>query len=161
MGISQTVGGTSADPEETPSFDVLDTRSSDQMVHSFLHEVDKPKSTSNFDLRYRKFTEVVNLFMDRGNYFPKPEKFVDQMIKSKTFGSYAEFEDWVLFKPSQPIGLNFFHPEWITDPYDQDRLFKKMSKSEKERLESWLDIFLSFERFSIIRPQVSINLYRA
>ena len=127
------------------------------MVHSFLDAVDKPKSTSNFDLRYRKFTEVVNLFMDRGNYFPKPENFVVQMIKSKSFGTYAEFEDWILNKPSQPLGLNFFHPEWISDPYDQDRLFKKLSNSEKERLDSWLAIFLSFERFSLIRPQVSIN----
>ena len=123
-----------------------------------MDSVDKPKTLSNFDLRYRKFIEVVNIFLDRGDYFPKPNRFFIKIQKTKLFGSYAEFEDWITARPDHPQDMNFLHKTWLSDTEEIRGIF---SAAEKERIESWLDNFLTFERFKIIGPQVRFFLEKS
>ena len=134
---------------------MLDSRDSSQLVHSAMESIDKPIALSNFDLRYRKFIEVVNVFLDRGNYFPKPNFALIKILKTKSLGSYAEFEDWITARPDNPNDLNFLHKAWLSDT---EEIRGRFSAAEKDKIESWLDNFLTFERFKIIGPQVRFKL---
>lgn len=149
-GVSLVTGGTRAEIVENQSFEILDERRSNLLFKNLMQEVDTPDETSNFDLKIRKFLELVKLFMTNGRLFPKPNEFASKILETKNYGSYAEFEDWILQKANKPYLLNFLHEHWLY----QGPASTQFSITEKERLKSWIWIFLDFERFSFIRPQV-------
>ena len=151
-GVSLVTGGTSAEIVENQSFEILDERRSNLLFKNLMQEVDTPDDTSDFDIRIRKFLELVKMFMAQGRFFPKPIDFASKILETKKFGSYAEFEEWILQKSDKPFLLNFLHEHWLFQPPTNACL----SITEKERLKSWIWIFLDFERFSFIRAQVLV-----
>ena len=146
-------GGTGGVVEELNSLDLLEERQTQKVLQGFMADIDVPVSDSDYDLRYRKFIEVVNLFYERGRLFPQPSDLAERIKKAKAFGSYPEFEEWLLTPAVRPMDMNFFHKAWGND----HKLRNKITLMEKEHLDSWMSIFLEFERFLILRPQV-LNL---
>ena len=131
--------------------ELLESRQTNQVFKNVLANIDVPSSSSNYDINYRKFMEVVNFFLDKGKLFPKPATIYEQILKVRRFGSYGEFENWMLTKTNRPNELAFFHEEWFKDAPIKSRL----TIIDREKLASWLAIFLQFDRFTILRPQVS------
>ena len=72
------------------------------------------------------------------------------MKTAKEFGSYGEFEFWLLKKVSKPFEMAYFHEHW----FYEGSIRNALAETEKERLSSWMSIFLEFKRFSKVRLQV-------
>ena len=144
-------GGTGGAVEELNSLDLLEQRQTQKVLQGFMANIDVPNSDSDYDIRFRKFIEVVNMFYEKGRLFPQPSDLTEKMKKTKAFGSYPEFESWLLTPAVRSLDLNFFHKAWGND----HKLRNKLTLMEKEHLDSWMSIFLEFERFLILRPKVN------
>ena len=137
--------------EELNSLDLLDERQTQKVLQGLMDNIDTPNENTNYDIHYRKFMEVVNNFYEKGRLFPQPSDLAERIKKTKAFGSYPEFKKWILTPATRPYDMNFYHKAWSND----HKLRNKLTLMEKEHLDSWMSIFLEFERFVVIRPQAS------
>ena len=148
-GISATHGGVKTDEVETISLAEIERRMASTSLDNIFDRVDKPDSASNFQMRYSKFLNKVQIFFDHGFTWFQPPNIKDQLEVVKGFGNYVQFENWLL-QEKQSLGLlNLMHEKWIRT----DELIHTQQQAVK--VNHWLHIFFKYNNFKKIRPAVS------
>ena len=117
-------------------------------LEQIWEKVDKPHICTEFNLRYTKYLNKVNHFLENGSKWVTPHGFFSQLREMRSLQTYNQFEEWMLTEKPRLVELHTFHETWLSD-----------KKPHHVRLAQWLPRFLKYSNFKNVRPMVGI-LYK-
>lgn len=152
-GVSSTHGGVKTDHVVKVNTAELENRMARTSLFNIWDKVDRPEAITDFELRYTKYQNKVNYFLEQGTHWTQPADFDKKVDQLRQLDTVNQFRSWLFESKPTLKELNMIHNSWLTFGHSA----RKITRTKAVQIGHWITIVFNYSNFKELRPLVSQN----